>query len=138
MHAILVVKKETDLWGRQSLAFLPIAIGTLLSIFPMLYLKKRYERILIQRNGLPPPPEERLIPLLIAGPCLIISLFWLGWTHFREISPFVPIISGLFAGEFCLRPQLSSAHLANSQASHWCSFSLGSIVGTLRVASVMS
>lgn len=77
---------------------MPIAIGTLLGVFPMIFIKKRYERLLKERNGLPPVPEERMIPLLLAGPCLPISLFWIGWTSSEDINVFVPIVSGLFLG----------------------------------------
>lgn len=42
-------------------------------------------------------PEIRLLPALICAPLLPTSLFWLGWTNYRSISPASNLVAaGLF------------------------------------------
>ncbi|KAF4335386.1 major facilitator superfamily transporter [Fusarium beomiforme] len=41
----------------------------------------------------------RRLPLAcIASPCMVISLFWLGWTVWDSISPIIPSLGGIFFG----------------------------------------
>ncbi|KAJ3540012.1 hypothetical protein NM208_g5242 [Fusarium decemcellulare] len=41
---------------------------------------------------------RRLPVACVAAPCMVISLFWLGWTSRETISPAVPASGGLFFG----------------------------------------
>ncbi|KAL0930904.1 MFS multidrug transporter [Colletotrichum truncatum] len=41
----------------------------------------------------------RRLPLAcVASPCMVIALFWLGWTVWPSTSPIVPMLSGIFFG----------------------------------------
>ena len=43
-------------------------------------------------------PEERLIQAMIAGPCMPISLFWMGWTSDSNISLWSPLVASVLFG----------------------------------------
>jgi MFS transporter, DHA1 family, multidrug resistance protein len=46
-----------------------------------------------------PPPEERLYGAMLAGPSLVIGIFWFGWTgEYSHVSWIVPEISTVFIG----------------------------------------
>ncbi|PLB43836.1 MFS general substrate transporter [Aspergillus steynii IBT 23096] len=51
-----------------------------------------------------PDPEHRLWYAMIGAPAIPISLFWMGWTDYRDISIWSPILgSGLFGfGSICV------------------------------------
>ncbi|TKY87411.1 hypothetical protein EX895_004089 [Sporisorium graminicola] len=44
------------------------------------------------------PPEERLYPIMLAGPCLTIAFFWFGWTSYPSISFWSPMMAGALIG----------------------------------------
>ncbi|SNX82858.1 probable mfs-multidrug-resistance transporter [Melanopsichium pennsylvanicum] len=44
------------------------------------------------------PPEERLYPLMLAGPVLVIAFFWFGWTSYPSISFWSPMMAGSLIG----------------------------------------
>ena len=82
--------------GTASLTFLPIGVGSLLS-FPVFMT---YDAILRRAQKQKKPwaqrHEARRLPIaFIGGPLISISMFWLSWTSFPEISPLVPALSGL-------------------------------------------
>jgi DHA1 family multidrug resistance protein-like MFS transporter len=59
------------------LCFLPILVGTALAILGSMPFARYYAR---EANlDQIPPPESRLVPLIIGGLILPASLFWLGW-----------------------------------------------------------
>lgn len=89
--------------GITSLAFISIAVGVLLNT-ACTPLHRAIHREMLRRhqrkrqsgeNGksedevqaAKDPPELRLIPAIISAPLLAISLYWLGWTNYRKISP---------------------------------------------------
>ncbi|KIK69195.1 hypothetical protein GYMLUDRAFT_153053 [Collybiopsis luxurians FD-317 M1] len=79
--------------GQTSLTFIPICIGMILGTITLALFARRYGRILIQQGSV--QPEERLLPLLLGGAFVPISIFWLGWTSFKSISIWSPIIAGI-------------------------------------------
>jgi hypothetical protein len=60
------------------LCFIPILIGAGLATLGSMPLARAYARE-TKRGSTMPPPERRLIPLIIGGFVLPISLFWQGW-----------------------------------------------------------
>jgi DHA1 family multidrug resistance protein-like MFS transporter len=60
------------------LCFVPILIGAGLATLGSMPLARAYARE-TKRGSTMPPPERRLIPLIIGGFILPISLFWQGW-----------------------------------------------------------
>ncbi|RAK99436.1 MFS transporter [Aspergillus ibericus CBS 121593] len=84
---------------QTSLCFLPIGIGAASSGLFSLYYDIIYERAKAQGKRWTSVPELRRLPVAcIGGPCLTISLFWLGWTANPQIYWLVPVLSGLLFG----------------------------------------
>lgn len=78
--------------------FVGCCIGVLFSIFIInpSYTKK-VDQYTLEKKGRV-PPEERLWVVLVAAPCLVISFFWMGWTAYRSISFWSPLLAGGLLG----------------------------------------
>lgn len=82
--------------GISGLAFLGIAVGTVISVGCFFFDQMRYRKI-CDANGGAPVPEARLPLALIGSVLLPIGLFVFAWTNGPEIHWIVPIIaSGVF------------------------------------------
>jgi len=66
------------------LCFIPIFIGAGIATILALPMARAYEKE--ARSGIMPPPERRLIPLIVGGFVLPISLFWQGWAGYKSSS----------------------------------------------------
>jgi hypothetical protein len=91
--------------GEGGLAFVAVAIGSLMGCFASQYWDYRRQRPRkksLEEGGVerPPPTSEQLrLPItMIAGPFFIIAYFWLGWTSYPSIPVIVPMLSGLWFG----------------------------------------
>jgi multidrug resistance protein len=82
--------------------FLPLFMGGIAGVaFYIAFINPRYSKkveIYAQEKKGRVPPEERLWVVCIAAPCLVISFFWLGWTSFRSISFWSPMLAGALLG----------------------------------------
>jgi hypothetical protein len=46
-----------------------------------------------------PPPENRLYGAMIGGPCLVIGIFWMGWSgEFSSVPWYVPALGMILLG----------------------------------------
>lgn len=82
--------------GISGLAFLGIAVGTVISVACFFFDQVRYRKI-CEANGGAPVPEARLPLALIGSVLLPIGLFVFAWTNGPEIHWIVPIVaSGVF------------------------------------------
>lgn len=82
--------------GISGLAFLGIAVGTVISVAAFFFDQVRYRKI-CEANGGAPVPEARLPLALVGSVMLPIGLFVFAWTNGPEIHWIVPIIaSGIF------------------------------------------
>lgn len=70
--------------GQIGLTFIPIVIGMILGTLTLALFARRYGRILLEKGSV--EPEQRLLPVLLGGVFIPISIFWLGWTSFESIS----------------------------------------------------
>ncbi|KAM5351563.1 hypothetical protein ACJ41O_004286 [Fusarium nematophilum] len=85
--------------GVAGLAYLPVALGTLLSLFAFGAFTWFHDRR--SRAGAKWTENHiyRRLPLAcVASPCMVISLFWLGWTVWPSVSPVIPTLGGIFFG----------------------------------------
>ncbi|EPQ30900.1 uncharacterized protein PFL1_01798 [Pseudozyma flocculosa PF-1] len=85
-------------YGEMGIAFLGIAVGSLLGfgaffIWDHLYYQPLYDRL----EG-KVPPEQRLWPGIVGAFCIPICMFGFGWTSTASIHWIVPIIFSLFFG----------------------------------------
>ncbi|OGM44073.1 MFS multidrug transporter [Aspergillus bombycis] len=90
------------------------------------------------RKGLDHQPRTAPVPIsCVAGPCLTISLFWLGWTANRNIHWIAPVLSGLLFGVgyqmifISLLTYVTDAYKIYSASALAASVILRSIVGAL-------
>ncbi|KAK4048782.1 hypothetical protein OIV83_004548 [Microbotryomycetes sp. JL201] len=65
--------------GRGGLIFIGVGIGTTLGAVLNVTMQRHYRHLVPKWHG-HPPPEERLYGAMVAGPTIVIGLFWLGWT----------------------------------------------------------
>ncbi|EON62231.1 hypothetical protein W97_01452 [Coniosporium apollinis CBS 100218] len=85
--------------GEQGLAFLPIGVGAIIAC--CIYLL--WDSILTRAHNRDAPwsrsEESRRLPLAcLAGPFIVVSLFWAGWTAKEGIHWIVPVLSGITFG----------------------------------------
>ncbi|KAH6624848.1 major facilitator superfamily domain-containing protein [Chaetomium sp. MPI-SDFR-AT-0129] len=81
--------------GIGGLAFIGVAIGSVIAVVASAWDNKRYARIAAASpNGL--PPAEARLPMAIVGSVLLpVGLFWFAWTNGPEIHYVVPIIASV-------------------------------------------
>lgn len=84
--------------GQGGLIFIGVGIGTTLGAALNIWLQKHYRYLVPKWHG-HPPCEERLYGAIIAGPCLIIGIFWLGWTgNYPSVPWYVPALATIPLG----------------------------------------
>ncbi|ORY88386.1 major facilitator superfamily domain-containing protein [Leucosporidium creatinivorum] len=84
--------------GESGLIFIGVGIGTTLGAILNMIVQRHY-RVLVPRWHGHPPPEERLYGAMLAGPFLIIGVFWLGWTgNYASVHWAVPAVATIFIG----------------------------------------
>lgn len=82
----------------SSLLFIGVGIGTNLGVLMNLYLQRPLKTLVPQWHG-NPPCEIHLKGAMLAGPFLVIGIFWLGWTGAYESIPWwIPALSTIFIG----------------------------------------
>lgn len=97
-----VVFMEGKGWSahKTGLAFIPIAVGVLLSSFLAPYINKDYIRRAkpYVDEGKAPPPELRLYPMMFGCWFVPVGLFIFAWTSYPTISWVGPVLAGLPCG----------------------------------------
>jgi len=83
---------------RFAIFFIGVGIGTTIGAAVSIYSQRHY-RVLVPKWHGSPPPDERRIGAMYAGPCLIIGIFWLGWTGaYRHVPWYVPALATIPIG----------------------------------------
>ncbi|MCO5589964.1 hypothetical protein L7F22_043933 [Adiantum nelumboides] len=86
----------------SGLMFLSLFLGGVAGvIFYILFFNPRYVRKMEECAAAGKgrvPPEERLLIVCVAAPCLVISFFWIGWTHYKSINYWSPLMGGALLG----------------------------------------
>ncbi|KAG8165675.1 hypothetical protein KVR01_004227 [Diaporthe batatas] len=81
------------------LAFIPQAIGVILALLMFAAFTWYHDHQSKAGANWTNNQIYRRLPLAcIASPCMVISMFWLGWTVWPSVSPIVPMLSGIFFG----------------------------------------
>ncbi|BGP43462.1 hypothetical protein JCM10449v2_007497 [Rhodotorula kratochvilovae] len=84
--------------GEVGLIFIGIGIGTTLGAILSIYTQRHYRELVPKWHG-HPPPEERLWGGMLAGPLLVVGIFWLGWTgNYPSVHWAVPAVSTILIG----------------------------------------
>ncbi|KAI5465823.1 major facilitator superfamily transporter [Mariannaea sp. PMI_226] len=81
--------------GMASLAYIPLCLGVLVAFAIFLFFTWYRDRQAKAGAAWANNEKYRRLPLAcIASPCMVISLFWLGWTTWDSVPPIVPMIGG--------------------------------------------
>lgn len=83
--------------GKTGLMFIPLACGVLLSAFCAPLINMNYMHMVRKHNG-NPPPEVRLIPMMVSCWFIPIGLFIFGWSSYPNISWAGPAFGGFSVG----------------------------------------
>ena len=77
--------------------FIPLAIGVLCSAACAPLVNKHYIS-LWKKHGGPPPPEARLIPMMLSCWLIPLGLFIFAWTSYPRVHWIGPAIAGFPVG----------------------------------------
>ncbi|KWU42925.1 MFS general substrate transporter, partial [Rhodotorula sp. JG-1b] len=84
--------------GESGLVFIGVGLGTTIGAAVSVWTQRGYPELLRKWHG-HPPPEHRLFGAMLAGPFLIVGIFWLGWTgNYPSIHWAVPAVATIFIG----------------------------------------
>ncbi|KAK7425352.1 hypothetical protein QQZ08_008138 [Neonectria magnoliae] len=88
-----------------SLAYIPMCVGIIVTFVVFLLFTWYHDREAAAGKAWAKHEIYRRLPLAcIASPCMVIALFWLGWTVWESVPPVVPMLGAGFF--FCLGLQL--------------------------------
>jgi len=77
--------------GLTGTIFIAIGVGLCIPGAALPLFNKWTKHIISKRvargESLESPPELRLLMAMVASPSLVISLFWMAWTNYSDISP---------------------------------------------------
>jgi len=83
--------------GTTGLMFIPIAVGVILSAMCAPSVNKHYLKLAARYDG-KPPPEVRLIPMMVSCWAVPIGLFIFAWASYPRISWAGPALAGFPVG----------------------------------------
>ena len=76
---VIFVEKRGFTDSQNGLIFVGAGVGAFLASIINLYTIREYPTLVVEWRGFP-PPEKRLYGAMVAGPMLVIGVFWMGWT----------------------------------------------------------
>ncbi|KAJ5947280.1 hypothetical protein N7466_000295 [Penicillium verhagenii] len=83
----------------SSLTFIPVGLGALCSGLFTLYYEHIFQTAKKRGKSWTTKTEFQRLPMAcVGGPCITISLFWLGWSANKAVPWIVPVLPGLFFG----------------------------------------
>ena len=95
---IIFIEKRDFSISHSGLIFVGVAIGSVMGAFVNMSVTPDYSKLEVQWKGFP-PPEYRLYGSMIAGPCIVTAIFWLGWTgEYPSVPWYVPALSTVLIG----------------------------------------
>lgn len=84
--------------GLQGLSFVGIAIGLTLCVFAVPVVYMRYKKGVARSKNGKLPPEQRLVLAMCLGWTLPVSLYWMAWTDYSDISVWSPLGASVLTG----------------------------------------
>lgn len=79
--------------GITGLMFIPLAVGVVMSAFCSPFVNKHYLKLSAAHGG-KPPPEVRLVPMMISCWAIPIGLFIFAWSSYPRLSWVGPCLAG--------------------------------------------
>lgn len=80
------------------LMFIPLAVGVVLSAFCSPWVNQHYVGLIAKHPGRLPPPELRLIPMMVSCWCIPVGLFVFAWTSYPRLIWVGPALGGFPVG----------------------------------------
>jgi hypothetical protein len=94
---IFEIKRGISL-SLDGLIFIGVALGTSIGALLAMYLDGNTPEVIRKWKDFP-PPENRLYGAMVGGPCLVVGIFWLGWTgNYSAVPWYVPALSTILIG----------------------------------------
>ncbi|KAF4963156.1 hypothetical protein FSARC_8809 [Fusarium sarcochroum] len=113
--------------GIAGLAYLPIALGAVFALGGFCLYTRWYDRSAKTSKPWAQRETYRRLPLAcLASPCMVISLFWLGWTSQTSVSPVIPALGGFLFG---VGFQLIFMSMLNYITDAFCQFAASAHAG---------
>ncbi|KAK9470654.1 major facilitator superfamily domain-containing protein [Dipodascopsis tothii] len=104
--------------GSVGLMFLPVAVGVLVAAFLAPLVNKHYLVQVKKHNGRP-PPETRLVPMMLSCWLVPIGLFIFAWTSYGWLSWVGPCLAGFPCGMgFLLLYNSTNNYIIDSYQHH--------------------
>ncbi|KAK9356461.1 major facilitator superfamily domain-containing protein [Lipomyces doorenjongii] len=105
--------------GPTGLMFISIAVGVLVSTFLAPFVNRHYVHIgAAKYNGFP-PPEVRLIPMMVSCWLVPIGLFIFAWTSYPHLIWVGPCLAGFPCGlGFCVLYNSANNYIVDSYQHH--------------------
>jgi MFS transporter, DHA1 family, multidrug resistance protein len=95
---IIFVQRRGFNLHENGLIFVAVGLGTTLGSIINYCLSRHYPQLIKTWRGFP-PAEERLYGAMIAGPALVVGIFWLGWTgEYGAVHWVVPALALILVG----------------------------------------
>jgi hypothetical protein len=95
---VIFVDKRNFSITETSLVFIGVGIGTTVGAVLSILLDGNSPDVIRNWHGFP-PPEGRLYGAMVGGPCLVIGIFWMGWTGQYSFIPwYVPALGMVLLG----------------------------------------
>ncbi|KIM80274.1 hypothetical protein PILCRDRAFT_822775 [Piloderma croceum F 1598] len=95
---VIFIEKRHFTIAQNGLIFIGVGIGSTIGSLLNMWFSLHYPRLIKEWKGFP-PPEERLYGAMLAGPSLVIGVFWLGWTgQYPSVPWYVPAIGTILIG----------------------------------------
>jgi MFS transporter, DHA1 family, multidrug resistance protein len=92
------VEKRGLTLTQNGLIFIAVGLGTSLGSYIFYLLSRHYPALIKKWRGFP-PAEERLYGAMIAGPTLVVGIFWLGWSgQYSSVHWVVPALALVLVG----------------------------------------
>ncbi|KAI9159100.1 Major facilitator superfamily multidrug transporter mdrA [Paramyrothecium foliicola] len=83
--------------GMAGLAYIPMFVGLAFALLLFHLYTRKYDNDAKAGKKWAHKEVNRRLPIAcVASPCIVISLFWLGWTSWESVSPIVASIGGMF------------------------------------------
>ncbi|KAI0314881.1 major facilitator superfamily domain-containing protein [Amylostereum chailletii] len=90
---IIFEEKRGFTTSQTGLVFIGVGVGAALAAAINMFLIRKFPEWIREWRGFP-PPERRLYGAMVAGPCLIVGIFWLGWTgQYPAVPWYVPALA---------------------------------------------
>ncbi|KAI1633870.1 major facilitator superfamily domain-containing protein [Biscogniauxia mediterranea] len=83
--------------GTTGLMFIPLAVGVVCAAVCSPAVNNHYRKLIAAHQGLP-PPELRLIPMMISCWCIPIGLIIFAWTSYPRLTWVGPCLAGFPVG----------------------------------------